>query len=752
MKRYKIQPEVVLSGVKREFNVPEIKVRFNKGKRSFGSISDSKDVYKFLLTLYGRDISIQEKGIILFLNKRNEIIGYYKHSVGGIDGTILDVRLIIATALKALASEIILSHNHPSDNKSPSAADKAITTKIRNAATMNDIKLLDHLIVTKNNGYYSFADESELNGLQGLKNSKPMKITITNYFEIIKDVDISKLPKSLAETHEILKDSTNNGSDFSEIKELDSSDKEVIELYFEKLSKWIAENLKPSAKEKAHIKSELEKKEKPRTHKNTEKKPAKEKQSNKKAVKKANPKYKEGKKFYWRDNDGKIYSETIKEIRHDASGKVVYITHTSPTKEGVKSWEISETELAKGLKEGTYSANPMPKMEENLSPEIRYIKRFIGLNGKSKSKEDIYNFLAALQKSIIKKEIRKASQYGDEISHIQKLLINAHNQMSETNVKFEIDKKTLDEYSSIANGTKVMLSVTYIKQYINLLKAPTKDKAKTLLNHIEKALETKKIPKNCIYMAEIKRIVASLYDFIDKSRSFDLSQQELRGLMGICKCKMGKGSKGLGFMPNLPANRVVQTTNEPAQSQQQKVNVVNSMDILNMKFNTLSFTGEWHRLFGNPSPNFSMMIYGEPKCKKSTLAVLLANYLAKSFGSVLYAAYEEGIGETLKEKIDRLHAAHPNLNLSNGLPSNLSPYKFIVIDSVTRAKLQFKDLVELKRKYPNAAFIFIMQVTKDGNYRGSQEIEHEVDIVVHCDANQVAHSNGRFSQGGEFKL
>ena len=168
MKRYKIQPEVVLSGVKREFNVPEIKVRFNKGKRSFGSISDSKDVYKFLLTLYGRDISVQEKGIILFLNKRNEIIGYYKHTVGGIDGTILDVRLIIATALKALASEIILSHNHPSDNKSPSAADKAITTKIKNAATMNDIKLLDHLIVTKNNGYFSFADESELNGLQGL--------------------------------------------------------------------------------------------------------------------------------------------------------------------------------------------------------------------------------------------------------------------------------------------------------------------------------------------------------------------------------------------------------------------------------------------------------------------------------------------------------------------------------------------------------------------------------------------------------
>ena len=738
MKRYKIQPEVVLSGVKREFNVPEIKVRFNKGKRSFGSISDSKDVYKYLLTLYGRDISIQEKGIILFLNKRNEIIGYYKHSVGGIDGTILDVRLIIATALKALASEIILSHNHPSDNKSPSAADKAITTKIRNAATMNDIKLLDHLIVTKNNGYYSFADESELNGLHGLLNYKPMKITITNYFEAIKGLDTSSFPASFAEMHAMVAEITNNGKDYSEYNELDKTSKDVFELYFDKLEIWLEKN-QPKAK---HA-------EKPKKEKKLSTEPKKKKE---KQVKQANPKYKEGKKFYWRDDDGKIYSETIKEIRHDASGKVVYITHTSPTKEGVKLRDISETDLAKGLKESTYSANPMPKIEENLSPEIRYIKRFIGLNGKSKSKEDIYNFLSALQKSIIKKEIRKASQYADEISHIQKLLINAHNQMRETNVKFEIDKKTLDEYSSIANGTKVMLSVTYIKQYINLLKAPTKDKAKTLLNHIEKALETKKIPKNCIYMAEIKRIVASLYDFIDKSRSFDLSQQELRGLMGICKCKMGKGSKGLGFMPNLPANRVAQTMNEPAQSQQQKVNVVNSMDILNMKFNTLTFTGEWHRLFGNPSPNFSMMIYGEPKCKKSTLAVLLANYLAKSFGSVLYAAYEEGIGETLKEKIDRLHAAHPNLNLSNGLPSNLSPYKFIVIDSVTRAKLQFKDLVELKRKYPNAAFIFIMQVTKDGNYRGSQEIEHEVDIVVHCDANQVAHSNGRFSQGGEMQL
>ena len=133
-------PEVVLAGFRDGVQVPEIKVKFNKGKKVFGSVTSSIEVVKFLKTLYGRDIETQEKVIILYMNKRNEIIGYYKHSVGGVDTTIMDVKLIVSTAIKALASSMILSHNHPSGNKNPSENDRVMTKKISNAAFLADCR------------------------------------------------------------------------------------------------------------------------------------------------------------------------------------------------------------------------------------------------------------------------------------------------------------------------------------------------------------------------------------------------------------------------------------------------------------------------------------------------------------------------------------------------------------------------------------------------------------------------------------
>lgn len=80
---------------------------------------------------------------------------------GGISSTVVDVKLIIAEALKVLASGIILVHNHPSGEVKPSSADYALTEKIKKACVLLDISLLDHLIITRNN-YYSFADEGDL--------------------------------------------------------------------------------------------------------------------------------------------------------------------------------------------------------------------------------------------------------------------------------------------------------------------------------------------------------------------------------------------------------------------------------------------------------------------------------------------------------------------------------------------------------------------------------------------------------------
>ena len=82
-------------------------------------------------------------------------------SRGGITGTVADPRVILKLALSHGATSIILSHNHPSGNLQPSKADEDITQKINQAASLIDIKLLDHIIISEE-GYYSFMDEGKI--------------------------------------------------------------------------------------------------------------------------------------------------------------------------------------------------------------------------------------------------------------------------------------------------------------------------------------------------------------------------------------------------------------------------------------------------------------------------------------------------------------------------------------------------------------------------------------------------------------
>jgi DNA repair protein RadC len=87
--------------------------------------------------------------ICIFLNRQNNTIGWFKVSQGGLSGTVIDIRLILATALNCLASAIILCHNHPSGNLHPSEADISMTKKLQEASKLMDIQVLDHIILTE---------------------------------------------------------------------------------------------------------------------------------------------------------------------------------------------------------------------------------------------------------------------------------------------------------------------------------------------------------------------------------------------------------------------------------------------------------------------------------------------------------------------------------------------------------------------------------------------------------------------------
>ncbi|OIN56868.1 hypothetical protein BLX24_22660 [Arsenicibacter rosenii] len=126
-------------------------------------IVSSVSAYEVISTHWVKDaIAHREDFCILCLNRANEVIGYYRVSQGGVSGTVADPKIIFQVALGCHASGIILAHNHPSCNLQPSQADKDLTYKLKQVGKFLDCPVLDHIILTPDQRYFSFADEGIL--------------------------------------------------------------------------------------------------------------------------------------------------------------------------------------------------------------------------------------------------------------------------------------------------------------------------------------------------------------------------------------------------------------------------------------------------------------------------------------------------------------------------------------------------------------------------------------------------------------
>ncbi len=123
-------------------------------------ISSSRDAYNVFTSLWDENqIELREEFRVLFINKANKVTGFNTLSQGGLSGTVVDVKILFAIALKSMASGIIIAHNHPSGSLQPSQADIDLTRRIKKAGELLDMPLLDHIILSPEGTYYSFADE-----------------------------------------------------------------------------------------------------------------------------------------------------------------------------------------------------------------------------------------------------------------------------------------------------------------------------------------------------------------------------------------------------------------------------------------------------------------------------------------------------------------------------------------------------------------------------------------------------------------
>jgi hypothetical protein len=366
---------------------------------------------------------------------------------------------------------------------------------------------------------------------------------------------------------------------------------------------------------------------------------------------------------------------------------------------------------------------------EHLDTDVQFIKRYAAMHGKVKSQAQILTLIHSLQKAILERRIRKTSTYAKEIETMQQQLISCYEQMGEM-AEIKIDAKNLKRYLEIAHSQTGMLSIALLKAYVSLNgKRDVKDKAERLFNRIKKAVEQGKITKSDKYATKLDDAFQTLKSFIDgQSKMLNINKAQLNGLMGIVGGELFPKNKGVSGMDD---NGMI----------------VNSGELLKMDFQTIGLQGKYRELIGDPSVGFFAMVFGLPKSGKSTMCLDFANHLATNHGKVLYCAIEEGFGYTLKEKIERLKANHPNLYVTDCVPEHLDQFQFVFIDSVSKAGLEVSDMDEMRKMNPNTSFIFIYHTTKEGKFRGVNAHAHEVDVIIEVEKGKAT-STGRFNAGG----
>ncbi|UZH55862.1 JAB domain-containing protein [Salinimicrobium tongyeongense] len=148
-----------------EIKVNEIAISYSGSLKinQLPKINSSQNAAELLYGQWDKNsIELHETFKIMLLNNANKVKGIYQVSTGGITGTLVDLRIVFAVVLKSLTTAVILAHNHPSGTLRPSEPDKRLTQKIKKAGELFDIKVLDHLILTPDGNYFSFADEGML--------------------------------------------------------------------------------------------------------------------------------------------------------------------------------------------------------------------------------------------------------------------------------------------------------------------------------------------------------------------------------------------------------------------------------------------------------------------------------------------------------------------------------------------------------------------------------------------------------------
>lgn len=160
---------ILLNTFERSPHLAELKVSYKRQPARNPKPADRPPVITsaisaevYLRSVWNRDtLELKEDFLVVCLNTAHEPLGWVRVSSGGFDSTTVDPRVIFGVALQVASAAILIAHNHPSGDLSPSAQDKAVTQRLKEAGQLLRIPLLDHIILSKSSAF-SFADHGLL--------------------------------------------------------------------------------------------------------------------------------------------------------------------------------------------------------------------------------------------------------------------------------------------------------------------------------------------------------------------------------------------------------------------------------------------------------------------------------------------------------------------------------------------------------------------------------------------------------------
>lgn len=384
------------------------------------------------------------------------------------------------------------------------------------------------------------------------------------------------------------------------------------------------------------------------------------------------------------------------------------------------------------------------------------LKMIIDLNGSIVPKDELLLFIINIQKDNEEKKFNLKSKYYKEIILLETSLVDLYNSTKKQSVKLELDNNIYKHWDKIIESINVDGNVCNKGMRIQ-----------TLLFDKEKFKKQQAI-------SWAKRN-GFKYDDVDEgtdsARYIRLRQDDPENyIKTIYKTKKLPGTEGIKATYGCLKDSEEKTIGEPEEREEkhdsepgtEKIitvpeknikNMISAKELQNQKWRFYNLQEPWKKIFGEVTKPFYVLLYGAPKSYKSTMAILFADYFSKHFGNVLYVAAEEYNSPTMQSRMKRLNIDSDKLYISktvDEITEDMIP-DLVIIDTINMAKIRAEKTRELKEKYPQTSFIFMAQVTKDGDFRGEQDIAHEVDLIIEV-KNGEAFGNGRFIQGGYLNI